>query len=149
MALATFDPVSIQSAKLRSLGVSDLAFSKILGISATTVSRWFSGQAKPSTEQLQHLKETVNATDRLFALLHPVKPDMSADNARTLVELVKTKRLWAHVQTINYEQAFNKTREEIERAEMRFRAGVEALASQVFEEQKNGNNDRPTNSEVS
>jgi transcriptional regulator with XRE-family HTH domain len=146
MSVATYDAMNIIAVKFRSRGISANQFAALVGVSNATMSRWISGEIKPSDEQTRLLRSTVEAIDYLFNKLHPIRPDFSsAENARTVLKLVRDKKLWVGIHAVGYEEALHLTRDEIETAQTNFEAGIAALATRSL----NGSSTDSNNSESS
>jgi predicted transcriptional regulator len=128
MPLRMYDAVAIVAAKLRSRDISQNQFAELVDVSSATMSRWMTGDATPTPQQLDLLKSTMKAIDDLFSQLYPVRPDLSSiENARTILKLVREKKLWSVVKEVGYEEAYNLTKEEMESAKLNFEGGVKAL----------------------
>jgi len=119
--------------EIQKLKISDAQFAQLLGLSKATICRWFNGTAKPTPAQELMLADAVADIKELFRKLHPIRPDLSQpENARAVLKLLRQKQLWVSVHEIGYEEAYNYTKDEIAAAQVKFDAGVNALAKEIL-----------------
>lgn len=118
--------------RVRRLGISDAQFAALIVASPASVCRWFKGESCPERQQTM-LMFAIRDLEELFRQLAPIRPDLSDPvNARAVMTLFSENHLWIGVRSVGYEEAYNLTRDEVEKAKKHFEAGLKALAVQVL-----------------